>query len=347
MTVPAIVSEASRAARAVPRRALPVFDVGQVRAGDVSAARALARPWAKVCESLGFMCIVNHGVPSGLIARMEEQARRYHDLPLEVKMRAPFTMRDQKGYAPARFVVRGKTKFNVDRMVDTVEAVVLATDYPADDPRVRAGKRFYVPTVWPPAELVPEFRATAEAYMAAITALGKSLLPVWSLALDLEPGFFGPRFAGNYTYFRIAKYPAQPDLRADEMGVNAHADTGFMTFLPPAREEGLQILDPDGNWFWPELPKDALIVNTGQFLERWTNDRFRATPHRVVPPIENDRYSLACFVSPNFDASGACLPSCAGPAIPPKYPAQTYWEFFDWYQNTGFSHDRMPAAGGA
>src|SRR3546814_9047997 len=72
----------------------------------------------------------------------------------------------------------------------------------------------------------------------------------------------------------------------------------------------------------------------GQFLERWTNKRFRATPHRVVPPVENDRYSLACFVNPSFDAVGACLPSCTGPGNPPRFPTQTYWEFFHWYMRS-------------
>lgn len=336
------VSTAHRLASSVPRRSLPVFDVGAVRSGALSAARDMAPEWAHVCETLGFMCVVNHGVPDALIRRMEQAARDYHALPAEVKLAWPFTMRDQKGYAPARFVVRGATKFNVERMVDTVEAVVLATDYAPDDPRVRAGKRFFVPTVWPPAELVPDFRPAAEAYMAAINALGKALLPVWSLALGLDASFFTPHFEDNYVYFRIARYPSQPDLQDNEMGVNAHADTGFMTFLPPAQEEGLQIQAPDGTWFWPDLPPGALIINTGQFLERWTNDRFRATPHRVVPPVKNDRYSLACFVSPNFDAPSACLPTCTDPGNPPRYPTMTYWEFFDWYQNTGFAHNRVP-----
>ena len=101
----------------------------------------------------------------------------------------------------------------------------------------------------------------------------------------------------------------------------------------------MQILDTDNEtWFWPELPDDAIIVNMGMFLERWTNKRFRATPHRVVPPRENDRYSLACFVNPNFEAVGECLPTCTGPGNPPKYPTQTYREFFNWYMTNTFTH---------
>jgi len=127
-------------------------------------------------------------------------------------------------------------------------------------------------------------------------------------------------------------------LEEDEYGLGAHADTGFMTWLPPAKEEGLQILDRDGNWFWPEVEEGAIVMNLGQFLERWSNERFRATPHRVIPPTQNDRYSVACFVNPNFEKVCECLPTCHGPDNPPKYPTQTYHEFYSWYMHQTYPH---------
>ena len=83
----------------------------------------------------------------------------------------------------------------------------------------------------------------------------------------------------------------------------------------------------------------------GQFLERWSNKRFRATPHRVVPPTENDRYSLACFVNPGFEAIDECLPTCTDTDNPAKYPTQTYWEFFNWYMINTFTHYGKVKAG--
>ena len=325
----------------LPRRALPVLDVGAARTGDPAAVEALAAEWRAVWENLGFLCIVNHGIPQAAIDAMMAEAQRFHDLPADTKMSVAVTT-DQKGYIPARRGLTTHSRFHTRRKLDTVECYVVATDFPADDPRVVAGRRFYGAMPWLPDAALPGFRAATEAYMARITALGKSLLPVWARALDLPAGFFAPHFDAAYTYFRVAKYPPQPGAAtardAEEMGVSEHVDTGFMTFLPPANEEGLQVLDTDGTWFWPELPEGAIIVNAGQFLERWSNGRFRATPHHVVPPRENDRYSLACFVNPSFDASGACLPGCSGPGNPPRYPAQTYWEFFDWYMTNTFTH---------
>ena len=67
-------------------------------------------------------------------------------------------------------------------------------------------------------------------------------------------------------------------------------------------------------------------------------DRFRATPHRVVPPTDNDRYSFACFVNPGFDTPGNLLPTCVGPENPPQYEPMTYWEYFDWYMARSYTH---------
>jgi isopenicillin N synthase-like dioxygenase len=331
-------SDFARSARDLPRKPLPVIDVGRARRGDGDAIEDVARQWREVWETLGFLCIVNHGLPPEKIAGMTEAAKRFHDLPLETKMSVAVT-HDQKGYVPARGGLTTHSKFHKSKKLNTVECLVLATDYPADDPNVVAGKRFYGHTPWLPEDVLPGFRATCEDYMATITALGKSLLPVWARSLELEADFFKPFFERSYTYFRVAKYPPKNDLDEGEMGSNAHCDTGFNTYLPPANEEGLQILDTDNEtWFWPDLPDGAIIVNMGMFLERWTNQRFRATPHRVVPPRENDRYSFACFVNPGFDTVGACLPTCTDAGNPPRFPTQTYWEFFDWYMKNSYTH---------
>jgi isopenicillin N synthase-like dioxygenase len=223
-------SDFARSARDLPRKPLPVIDVGRARRGDGDAIEDVARQWREVWETLGFLCIVNHGLPPVKIGGMTEAAKRFHDLPLETKMSVAVT-HDQKGYVPARGGLTTHSKFHKSKKLNTVECLVLATDYPADDPNVVAGKRFYGHTPWLPEDVLPGFRATCEDYMATITALGKSLLPVWARSLELEADFFKPFFECSYTYFRVAKYPPKNDLDEGEMGSNAHCDTGFNTYL--------------------------------------------------------------------------------------------------------------------
>jgi isopenicillin N synthase-like dioxygenase len=97
-------------------------------------------------------------------------------------------------------------------------------------------------------------------------------------------------------------------------------------------------MDTNGEWFWPVIPEGALILNLGQFLERWTNERFRATPHRVLPPKNNDRYSLACFVNTSLDTVAHKIPSCVSDDNPMKYPEESYWDFYKWYLQQTYTH---------
>lgn len=82
--------------RGVPRKPLPVIDVGPVLSGDREAIEALAVEWRGVWETIGFACIVNHGVSADLTRRMTEASKRFHDLPEATKMSIAVT-RDQKG----------------------------------------------------------------------------------------------------------------------------------------------------------------------------------------------------------------------------------------------------------
>jgi isopenicillin N synthase-like dioxygenase len=328
-------STASRAARDVPRRELPVIDVADVIAGDPDAPAKLADQWREVWETIGFMCIVNHGIPQEQIAAMFAATKQFHDLPEDVKQTVPLNT-DHRGYMGIRTDYLEDGEIEDNRKPSITQAVFTATEYPSDHPQVIAGTQFYGPNQWLPEDVAPGFRETTLAYMNSVTELGKKLLPLWALSLGQPADYFAPHFTTPYTYFRIATYPPLPQHHDAELGIHPHRDTGFMSFLPPAAEEGLQILDEDGNWFWPEMPDDAMVLNLGQFATRWTNDRFKATTHRVVPPLENDRYAIPVFVNPDFEARNEPIATCVSPDNPAHYPVQTYREWFGWYMSNTF-----------
>lgn len=319
-------------------RPLPVVDLGPLMRGEAGAVENIASVWREVCENLGFLCVVHHGVDKALIDDMERQSRRFHDdLTVDQKMAVAVT-RDQKGFIPSKATILTHSPYHAHTKLDSVECFVVATDFPTDHPEAQKGTQFYGQTPWPSEDTLPGFRDSVSHYMEAIKNLGLSLLPVWEQALDLKPGFFKPSFTDPYCYLRMAKYPKVDFVQDNEFGLGAHADTGFMTFLPPALEAGLQILDKDKKWFWPIVPEGAIIVNIGQFLSRWSNDQFRATPHRVLPPKDNDRYSFACFVNTNLEAVAQCLPSCLPASGAPTYEPQSYWSFFEWYMKRTYVH---------
>ncbi len=110
-----------------------------------------------------------------------------------------------------------------------------------------------------------------------------------------------------------------------QLRAGAHSDYGSLTILlPEAAPGGLEILAPDGAWRpVPAIP-GAFIVNIGDLMARWTNDRWVSTVHRVVNPPADAlgsvrRQSLAFFHQPNYDALIECIPGCAGPGRPVRH----------------------------
>ena len=88
--------------------------------------------------------------------------------------------------------------------------------------------------------------------------------------------------------------------------------------------------------------EDGIIVNTGEFLNRWSNGRFMATPHRVVAP-EKDRYSMAMFFNPDPETLADPLPSCVTAEHPAAYEPVSLIDYMSWYIDSNYRRE----AGGA
>jgi isopenicillin N synthase-like dioxygenase len=330
-----VIVEDGNEQRHVETRELPLLDLGPYLAGDETAKAPLAAELRDACETVGFLAIKNHGVADELLERMLAENERFCAMPMDEKLKITIDQ-DQRGYIRPKATMIRHSTYHDNTKFDLNETTVFATEHAADDPNVRAGKQFYGQNQWP--ENLPGFRETVDEYMSTIEALGKKLLPLWALALDMPEDYFIPYFDNSYTYFRMAHYPPKPHADENEFALGAHADTGFMTFLPSPDVEGLEIMDTSGVWFRPLKVPGVIHINIGQFLERWSNGRFMATPHRVAVPRDHDRYTIPVFVNPSFEPVVECVPTCMSPDNPPKYPPESYGQFFKWYMSNSYPH---------
>jgi len=109
--------------------------------------------------------------------------------------------------------------------------------------------------------------------------------------------------------------------------MGAHTDYGILTVLLADPVPGLQIVGPDGAWHDVTPLAEGVVVNLGDAISIWTNDRWRSTLHHVVPPPpgpdEARRRSFAFFHDGNADAVMSCLPSCCSDDDPPRYAPLT------------------------
>lgn len=314
---------------------LPVLDIGGFLSDNHADLELLAEQLRAAATEFGFFFIKNHGISEKLIKNVFAENERFHSQSMEVK-NAISIDDNQRGYIQPKATLLKHSTYNKNTTFDSNETTVFATEYWSDNPYRQAGKRFYGENQWP--KDLPGFKEIVQEYMGLMTQLGKATLPIWARALGLEREYFAPYFENNHTYFRMSHYPPDPNLEENSFGLGPHADTGFLTLLPQAAVDGLEILDLDGEWFRPPRMDDCILVNTGQFLERWSNEQFRASPHRVIPPKSKHRYSIALFVNTSLDSICECIPTCHSLSNPPKYPTESYWDFYNWYMVNTYPH---------
>ena len=305
---------------------VPVIDVAPFMAGDAAASRTLARLVDDACREIGFLTIVGHGVAETLIDEARDAALRFFRLPLEEKLRTP---------RPSHESGRGYTAFcdqalayslGVETPPDLQESYgVGPLDELPDDSYYSAPEAwtFFVPNIWPanPAE----FRPALSRYFARIDVLSRRLMGLFALALGLDRQFFDDKVNRPVSSMRAVHYPpSRAAPRPGQLRAGAHSDYGSLTVLQTDDDPGcLQVKTRRGDWIDVIPPPGAFVVNLGDLMSRWTNERWVSTLHRVaIPPDGHDgsRLSLVFFGQPNYDTVIECLPTCRGPANPPRHP---------------------------
>ncbi len=312
---------------------IPLIDLAPHAGCDLPGAHEIAPALRIALEEIGFLIITNHGVPQELIDATFAEAKRFHDQSLEAKLAVRMNAHNNGYMAMARYNVR-TSRVSEDALPDMNEAFFVKRERPADDPLVRAGRRFAGPNEWP-ADL-PGFRETVLAYTDAVDALGRRMLPAVALALDMPADTFDTAFAESQFSFRLSHYPPvrrQPD----QYGIAPHTDANFMTFLAQSDAPGLQIQRASEDWCDVPYVPGSFVVNTGDMLHRWTNGRFCSTAHRALPPRDGPRYAIPYFLGPHMDTLIACLPSCCGGGNPPRYPPITYDDYISWWYDENYN----------
>jgi isopenicillin N synthase-like dioxygenase len=293
---------------------LPTVDLALLRSDDPAHVASAVATIDAACTRIGFFTVVGHGIDPALRRAVLDHARAFFARPGDEKMAISIaTSTVHRGYSPV-----AAEQLQADFAADLKEALDLGPDLGPGHPEVLAGTPLHGPTQWP---AQPGFRSAMEAYTDAAVDAARLVLDGLSLALDLPRGFFSSLMTLPMANLRLLHYPPGSRVRPGpgQLGCGAHTDYGSVTLLTDDGVGGLQVRDRDGAWHDVEIPPDALVVNLGDMLARWTNDRYVSTLHRVVNPPDRDRYSVPLFLNPDFHTVVECLPSCTDTAHPPKY----------------------------
>ncbi|KIW10752.1 hypothetical protein PV08_10051 [Exophiala spinifera] len=301
-----------------PTLEIPVIDISGFLRGDDDAKKACALELRSALENVGFFQICGHSVSSDLQKRFIQSIADFFALPQ--------TEKDKIGQdkSPCN---RGYEAIGVERLEELEDNSQLEKKEGFTVRCERPLGRFMTgPNQWPDPSLpgMSNFRETYMEYYAAMHQLSKSMFRLMALSLDLDEHYFDA-FAADPDGIQLCRshrYPASPNGTSERgRGIGAHTDFGALTLLLQDDIGGLEVLDKlTGTWH-PVVPVEgAYVINIGDLMQRWTNDRYRSTMHRVWSPVSNKaRYSVAFFNDGALDTVIEAIPTCVPAGEKPKY----------------------------
>ena len=300
---------------------VPIIDLAPARAGAAAERQRAAAAIDAACRDIGFFAITGHDVEGALVARLRRLAHAFFERPMAEKLACRHPVAGtNRGYHP----VGGETLAQANDAAappDLKEFFHVGPVDVSDDPYYTSteGRLHFAPNIWPaqPAELE---RAATE-YYRAMSRLIQFLMRLAALALDVDEHFFDAKVDRSIGTMRLNYYPAQTAPPAPgQLRASAHTDYGGFTILSGEDVPGgLQVRTRGGDWIDVPTAPTRFVVNIGDLLMRWTNDRWLSNLHRVVNPPAGTaaRLSIAFFNHPNYDALIECLPSQGPPRHPP------------------------------
>jgi len=298
---------------------IPIIDVGRFLAGERGAAEALAREVAQTCLDTGFLVITNHGVPQPIIERAFAAAASFFALDEASKLALKIGATNI-GYLPYGGQTVRTSTVHKNTKPNYSESFYITTP----DPNPAMGEGDQDRNKWPPG--MDEFKAAQIAYFKTMRALAHRMLPAFALALELPKDYFEEDFTGPTGTVRLIEYAPQLQDEADLFGFAPHTDGSFITFLPQSEIPGLEVRTKSGTWIRPPSIPGTLVVNTGEMLAHYSNDRFVPTPHRVLNRSPHTRHAMPFFYGPNRHKVISCVPTCVSEGNPPRYNPSTSFE---------------------
>mmetsp|Transcript_1668 Transcript_1668/g.2381 ORF Transcript_1668/g.2381 Transcript_1668/m.2381 type:complete len:312 (-) Transcript_1668:134-1069(-) len=285
---------------------IPVIDIGPYL--DGSDKNGVAEQIGKACEEIGFFMIKGHGIPLDLLRQVQSTSQSFFQLPLETK---------QQTMAPFGLGYMAEGKENV--------AATLKEESKVQDSKESLNLTLPVrPDVWPNEGNAPNLSTNCQSYYEQVQQLASHLMRLFALALNLEETFFDKKVDNPYTTLRLLHYPPQQKFDATATRNAEHTDYGTLTILWSPDSRGLQAQSRQNEWIDVIAPVDHFIINIGDLMMNWTNDKWISTLHRVIPhkdTMGRARMSIPFFHNPNPNVMIECIPGCydSNGNNPPKY----------------------------
>ncbi|KAK3651318.1 hypothetical protein LTR56_005775 [Elasticomyces elasticus] len=297
-----------------PSLEIPVIDISGYLRGEASATSVIASSFASAARAPGFFQITGHNVSPALIARLLARLAAFFALPLETKN----SIHRNKSSALRGFEAVGEQRLE-EGFSDCKEGFMVGPERSAEGARFLQG-----PNQWLEETEVEGLKEVVLEYFSEMRALSGTMFRLIALSLGVDEHYFD-EFAtsrDSIANCRAHRYPpASEEVAKNSRGIGAHTDFGALTLLLQDKIGGLEVFHrPTQTWHPVQALEGAFVVNVGDMLERWTNNHYASTLHRVISPTSGQyRYSVAFFNEGLLDQLVECIPTCLKQGDIPLY----------------------------
>lgn len=304
-------------------RTIPLVDLSQFTEGNAAAQGAFVEELGAAFHQIGFVGVVNHGIPKTLIDSFYAASKAFFMLPENIKRQYEIAgLAGQRGYTSF-----GKEHAKQSTVADLKEFFQIGQEVPADDPL----KANYPDNVR--VAEAPDFADLGRQLYQAFEATGAHLLRAIAIHLGLSVDFFDEKIHHGNSILRSIYYPPITREPASAIRAEQHEDINLITLLVGASAGGLELLTKEGEWQQVVPEEDEIVINVGDMLQRLTNNYLKSTTHRVVNPPREEwhlpRLSIPFFLHPRSEMDLSCLPSCVSEEQPLAYEPITAGEYLD------------------
>ena len=272
---------------------IPVIDISTLF-GEAPDYVLVGNALQEAAQTVGFFYVRGHCIAPPLLESAFDLSKQFFARPKQEKL-----LVRAKGYHRGLLPL-GDAKMEGQKKSDLKESYIWGVDFAPDNAAFLAGNELMPPNRWP--VFMPELQKVLGRYLAAAHRCGIQLLRAIAVSLGIDRDYFIGRFEQPITRGSLIHYPPQPPaMGEDQFGVSPHTDYGTMTLLAQDTTGGLRVQDKAGTWLTAHPIEGTLVVNVGDLLARWSNDRFRSTPHSVVNTSGRERYAIAIALDPDWD----------------------------------------------
>ncbi|HET9958756.1 MAG TPA: 2-oxoglutarate and iron-dependent oxygenase domain-containing protein [Polyangiaceae bacterium] len=322
---PVILNETESEQR--PTLDLPVLDLAAFEAGTAEQRREIAAGFDLGMQTIGFGVVAGHGIAPSLIERMFSTTSHFFELPNSDKAQVRSRVADGQfcGWVPFGADAASRVYGAHDDTPEDLRERFRAVVSDCAEVREKVG-----PNQWPtqPGNLAQVWTE----YYRAVENMSLRVMQVSAVALGLEKHFFDPYFERHFSVLMATNSPPFTGPRKPgQARCGTHTDTGTMTFVYQRDTRGGLEVQVGGKWLLPAPPAGSFIVNCGDLLARWTNNRWKSTVHRVGGPgaaIDQRRVSVVFFHQPALDIPLESLPTCVDAEHPAQFDPITLREHF-------------------